>query len=107
MSGSAGSSAASAPKPAASTPKPATSTPKPAKPSVIKKLSKEAFEKHLDYLEATGVFNEDSPCRAKGLRQHVKRLLYSWEKEREEGVFLKAPTTVYMLKRSLKNSRGK
>jgi len=80
------------------------------KPQSIIGLSKQQypkeFDKELNYLVATSVFNNDSPHRAKGLRAHAKRLLESWEKERNQGVLFKGLTSIHTLKMSLKNSRG-
>ena len=51
-------------------------------------------------------FNKDHPRRAKGLRQHVKRLLQSWENDRTTRIFWQALTSISALKWSLKNKRG-
>ncbi|RPB23691.1 hypothetical protein L211DRAFT_879921 [Terfezia boudieri ATCC MYA-4762] len=69
-------------------------------------LSEQAFEVRLAHLVASGAFNKDHPRRAKGLCQHVKRLLQSWEKERTTRIFWQAPTSISALKWSLKNKRG-
>jgi len=77
------------------------------KPSAIQPLSSKKFEKRLNHLVASGVFNEDKSRRGKGLRQHVRRVLTSWENERYDGgIYYTAPTSIHALKKSLKNKRG-
>ena len=71
-----------------------------------KVLSDSEFESRLSHLVARGLFNDDHPWRAKGLRQHVKRLLQSCEQERQSHVLFKASIRLQLLKKSLKDKRG-